>query len=68
VQVNDLGLIPVKGLPEAVEVFELVGASAVRRCLQATVARGLTRFVGRESEIDTLVQALARAAPGAARW
>ena len=30
VRVNNLGLIPVKGLPEAVKVFELVGASAVR--------------------------------------
>jgi class 3 adenylate cyclase len=64
VRVNDLGLIPVKGLPEAVEVFELVGASAVRRRLQAAVARGLTRFVGRDIEIDTLSQALARASTG----
>src|SRR6266850_463375 len=64
VRVNDLGLIPVKGLAEAVEVFELVGASAVRRRLQAAVARGLTRFVGREVEIDTLAQALVRASTG----
>jgi class 3 adenylate cyclase/tetratricopeptide (TPR) repeat protein len=64
VRVNDLGLIPVKGLPEAVEVFELMGASAMRRRLQAAVARGLTRFVGREIEIDTLVQGLAWAATG----
>ena len=49
VRVNDLGLIPVKGLPEVVEVFDLVGASAVRQ----RAARGLTRFVGREIEIDT---------------
>ena len=49
VQVNALGPIPVKGLTEPVEVFELVGASAVRRRLQAAVARGLTRFVGRET-------------------
>ena len=64
VRVNDLGLIPVKGLSEAVEVFELVGASAVRQRLQAAVARGLTRFVGREMEIDTLALALARASTG----
>src|SRR5262245_19698503 len=31
VQVNDLGPIPVKGLTEPVEVFELIGASALRR-------------------------------------
>ena len=65
VQVNALGPIPVKGLTEPVEVFELVGASAVRRRLQAAVARGLTRFVGRETEIAALVQALARAGDGA---
>jgi len=44
-----LGPIPVKGLTEPMEVFELVGASAVRRRLQAAVTRGLTRFVGRET-------------------
>src|SRR5215510_2703933 len=64
VQVNALGPIPVKGLPEPVEVFELVGASAVGRRLQAAVARGLTRFVGRETEIAALAQALARAGTG----
>ena len=48
VQVNALGPFPVKGLAEPVEVFELVGASAIRRRLQASAARGLTRFVGRQ--------------------
>jgi class 3 adenylate cyclase len=33
VQVNALGSVPVKGLVEPVEVFELVGASGVRRAL-----------------------------------
>jgi len=47
VQVHALGPIPVKGLAEPVEVAELVGVSALRRRLQAAVARGLTRFVGR---------------------
>ena len=42
VQVNALGRFPVKGLTEPVEVFELTGATTVRRRLQATVARGLT--------------------------
>ena len=45
-----------------VEVFELVGASALRRRLQAAAARGLTRFVGRQHELDALHQALAQAA------
>ena len=38
VQVNPLGPVPVKGLVEPVEVFELVGANAIRRRLQAAVA------------------------------
>ena len=64
VQVTALGPIPVKGLPEPVEVFELVGASALRGRFQARVAGGLTRFVGREPELAALVQALERAGAG----
>jgi class 3 adenylate cyclase/tetratricopeptide (TPR) repeat protein len=64
VQVNSLGPVPVKGLPAPVEVFELVGASTVRRRLQAAVARGLTPFVGRQPELTALQQALAQAAAG----
>jgi class 3 adenylate cyclase/tetratricopeptide (TPR) repeat protein len=61
VRVTALGPVPVRGLAEPVEMFELVGASGIRRRLQAAVARGLTRFVGRETEIETLRQAFARA-------
>src|SRR5687767_2165373 len=57
VQVNALGQFPVKGLSEPAEVFELVGANTVRR-LQASAARGLTRFVGRQQELAALQQAL----------
>jgi len=64
VEVKPLGPLPVKGLPEPVEVYELVGAGAVRSRLQAAVARGLTRFVGRDSEVDQLRQALERAQAG----
>jgi class 3 adenylate cyclase/tetratricopeptide (TPR) repeat protein len=64
VQVNALGQFPVRGLTEPVEVFELVGASAIRRRLQASAARGLTRFVGRQQELAALQQALERAGAG----
>ena len=57
VRVTPLGPMPVKGLPDPVEVFELVGASAVRRRLQAAAMRGLTRFVGRQHELEILRQA-----------
>jgi predicted ATPase/class 3 adenylate cyclase len=64
VQVTPLGPVPVKGVVAPVDVFELVGASGIRRRLQATAARGLTRFIGRDTEFAALVQALERAGAG----
>jgi class 3 adenylate cyclase len=64
VRVQALGPVPVKGLADPVEVFELVGATALRRRLQAAVARGLSPFVGRQLELAALQQALARAGAG----
>ena len=64
VKVNPLGPVPVKGMTAPAEVFELVGASTVRRRLQAAVARGLTRFVGRDKEIDELNRVLELAEAG----
>ena len=64
VQVTALGPVPVKGLDAPVEVFELAGASGVRRRWQAAVVRGLTRFVGRDPELAALVHALERAGAG----
>jgi class 3 adenylate cyclase len=64
VEVAPLGPIPVKGLSEPVEVYELVQAGPVRSRLQAAVARGLTRFVGRDAELEHLRQALVRAGAG----
>jgi class 3 adenylate cyclase/tetratricopeptide (TPR) repeat protein len=64
VQANALGQFPVKGLHDPVEVFELVGASTIRGRLQASAARGLTRFVGRQQELMALQQALERAGVG----
>jgi predicted ATPase/class 3 adenylate cyclase len=64
VRVTALGPMPVRGLTEPVEVFELLGATPVRRRLQAAVARGLTRFVGRDQELVALTQALVQAGQG----
>jgi class 3 adenylate cyclase/tetratricopeptide (TPR) repeat protein len=64
VQVTALGPVPVKGLAEPVEVFELTGASHLRRRLQAAAMRGLTPFVGRQHELAALHQALAQAQVG----
>jgi class 3 adenylate cyclase/tetratricopeptide (TPR) repeat protein len=64
VQVKPLGPIPVKGLSEPVEVYELAGAGAARTRLQAAAARGLTRFVGRDAEMDQLRAAAEQAGGG----
>jgi predicted ATPase/class 3 adenylate cyclase len=64
VQVTALGPVPVKGLAEPLEVFELVGASGVRQRVQAAAVRGLTPLVGRQQELEALHQALAQAQTG----
>jgi len=64
VHVKVLGPVNVKGLNEPVEVYEITGAGPVRSRLQAAAARGLTRFVGRTAEFETLCQALERAGAG----
>src|SRR5262245_21867077 len=61
VQVEALGPVAVKGMPAPVETFSLTGATAARSRLQAAAARGLTRFVGREAEMDVLFKALDQA-------
>jgi class 3 adenylate cyclase/tetratricopeptide (TPR) repeat protein len=64
VEVTPLGPVPVKGLDAPVEVYELVGTGARRSRLAAAATRGLTRFVGREAELEQLRQALGLAAAG----
>jgi class 3 adenylate cyclase/tetratricopeptide (TPR) repeat protein len=64
VQVRALGPVPVKGLDAPLDVYELVGASGIQRRLQAAAARGLTRFVGRDTELAALMQALEQAGAG----
>jgi len=64
VQVTSIGPVPVKGLEAPVEVYQLVGAGPVRSRLQAAAARGLTRFVGRDAEMDALARALERGLAG----
>jgi len=64
VQVTSLGPVAVKGLRAPVEVYELVGAGPVRSRLRAAALGGLTRFVGRDRELDDLDQALQSAGSG----
>src|SRR5262244_3880306 len=64
VEVKSLGVVPVKGLETPIPVYELTGLAASRSRFQASTARGLTRFVGRDRELQQLAQALERAAAG----
>src|SRR6266508_2893129 len=64
VEVKPLGPVPVKGLEAPIEVYEMVGTGPMRSRLHAAATRGLTRLVGRDSELDLLRQALERAAAG----
>jgi class 3 adenylate cyclase/tetratricopeptide (TPR) repeat protein len=64
IQVTSLGPVPVRGLPEPMDVYELIGVTTLRRRWQAAAVRGLTRFVGRQTELGVLQHALARAEAG----
>src|SRR5437879_11849005 len=64
VEVRSLGPIPVKGLADPIEIFELAGAGTARTRLQAAVLRGLTRFVGRDDEVEHLRRVLGLAGAG----
>jgi class 3 adenylate cyclase/tetratricopeptide (TPR) repeat protein len=57
VEVKPLGPIPIKGLAEPVEAYELTGAGPAKTRLQASRTRGLTRFVGRDTEMEQLRRA-----------
>jgi class 3 adenylate cyclase/tetratricopeptide (TPR) repeat protein len=64
VEVKPWGPVPVKGLASPIEVYELLRARPVRSRLQAAAARGLTRFVGRDAELEALRRTLERARQG----
>ncbi|PMY00730.1 AAA family ATPase, partial [Pseudomonas sp. GW460-13] len=59
-----LGATPIKGLPEPIAVFEVLGLGPLRTRLQVSASRGLARFVGRARELEQLREARARAQAG----
>jgi class 3 adenylate cyclase len=64
VTVKPLGPVPVKGLAEPVEIYEVTGVGPARTRLQAAARRGLTRFVGRDAELEQLRRAQKLAGDG----
>src|SRR5713226_489366 len=63
-QLKGLGPTRVKGVSEPVEVYEVTGLGPLRTRLQRAVGRGLTKFVGREREMEALKHAAEQAKGG----
>src|SRR5438132_6875235 len=61
---KSLGPTRVKGVSEPIEVFEVTGLGPLRTRLQVAAKRGLTRFVGRERQMDALKHAAEQARAG----
>jgi class 3 adenylate cyclase/tetratricopeptide (TPR) repeat protein len=59
-----LGPTRVKGVPQPVDVFEVIGPGALRTRLDLSRARGFSKFVGRDREMATLEGALDAAIAG----
>ncbi len=59
-----LGPTKVKGVTEPVNVYEVTGFGPLRTRLQRSAGRGLTKFVGREREMEALARASGQAKAG----
>ena len=59
-----LGATRVRGVSEAVNVYEVTGLGPLRTRLQRSAGRGLTKFVGREREMEALKHAAEQAKSG----
>jgi len=64
VRVESLGSVAVKGFSNPIEAYALLGVTSVRKRLYATVARGLTGFVGRRNEVEIFTRVLQQARAG----
>jgi class 3 adenylate cyclase/tetratricopeptide (TPR) repeat protein len=63
-ETEDLGDFQVKGVHGSVRVHRLVGVGAARTRFDVSRSRGLTRFVGRDTDMATLEAALEQAQAG----
>ncbi|MBI3757158.1 MAG: AAA family ATPase [Deltaproteobacteria bacterium] len=61
---KDLGPTQIKGVEEPLNIYEVLSVGPLRTRLQVSVRRGLTRFVGRQSEMEQLQRALEDAQAG----
>jgi predicted ATPase/class 3 adenylate cyclase len=64
VEVEPLGAVPVKGIDDPQQVYELTGASPATARMHTATGIGLSPFVGRRKELDLLSKALEQAGDG----
>jgi class 3 adenylate cyclase/predicted ATPase len=63
-ELKALGAAEIKGMEAPLHVYEVVGPGPLRTRLQVAASRGLTRFVGRQSELEQIKRALEQAREG----
>jgi len=66
-KLKSLGKLPIKGKAEPQEVYRIEDVSEVVTRLDASVARGLTQFIGRRDEMDTLLNSFKNTELGSGR-
>src|SRR5207249_7276444 len=63
-ELKALGAAAIKGVEAPLTVYEVLGAGPLRTRLQVAARHGLTRFVGRQSELEQMQKALEHATAG----
>jgi class 3 adenylate cyclase len=63
-QLKSIGPTQVKGVNEPVQVYEVTGLGPLRTRLQRSASRGLSKFVGRDAEMEAMRRALELAKAG----
>jgi class 3 adenylate cyclase/tetratricopeptide (TPR) repeat protein len=64
IEARSLGLVPVKGFREPLNLFEVTGHTSARTRWEVAAARGLTQFVSRDAEISVLRETMRGASEG----
>jgi class 3 adenylate cyclase/tetratricopeptide (TPR) repeat protein len=63
-ELRALGQMQVRGVAEPIEIYEILGPGPLRTHFELSARRGLTKFVGRERELQQMQHALALAISG----
>ena len=63
-QLKSIGPTRVKGVNEPVQIYEVTGLGPLRTRLQRSASRGLSKFVGRDAEMEAMRHALELAKAG----